>query len=349
MSEHSHEYKFWLPDLCRPLALLRLLLLGVLIASVLALLRRGVSGIEWSYLGLLFFYSIWIVFLAAAGLCGMRRMAPRIRYFQGPVGVLIAVLWLLLAASICCLFAYYVGGPGLLSSHYSLASFWLETSLITLILGSVLFRFLYVHQALQSQQRRLMQAEFDTLQARIKPHFLFNSLNSIATLVATDSRRAEDAVLNLSDLLRATLAEKDSIDLRRELETCRKYLEIEKLRMDERLQATFEIPEDLMTLPVPALFLQPLVENAILHGLQKLPEGGELRVLVRRQEGRRDRVQIRVENPVAPAGYQASSGSHTALQNIRARLESFYAGAVEFNTMNEGGRFCVDISVPWLE
>ncbi|MEQ9566586.1 MAG: histidine kinase, partial [Pseudomonadales bacterium] len=199
------------------------------------------------------------------------------------------------------------------------------------------------HHQLQIQQQRLMQAQFDALQARIRPHFLFNSLNSIATLVGMDARRAEDAILNLSDILRATLGEDTLVSLTKELETCRKYLDIEALRMGDRLKVAMDIDPDLYNLKLPPLCLQPLMENAVLHGLQKRPEGGCLEVKIYRDQT--GAVRIFVENPLPEESAEKSNGANSALVNIRTRMESFYPGRVEFQFGQKEGVYQVLIVI----
>lgn len=339
MTANFQEETVWLPDLCNPLALLRLVLLAVLVSVVLTLLRKGVSGFNVESTGLLFFYSVWVVFIASAGLCFLRRWATGLSV---PISVSLALCWLLVAASLCAGLAFLAWEQVLVSDGVALFQLWIETVLITLILGALVLRFLYVHYELQRQQRRLMQAQFDALQARIRPHFLFNSLNSIATLVGMDSNRAEDALLNLSDILRASLGEKTAVTLEEELDLCSKYLEIEKLRMGDRLQVIMDIEAEVKSQVVPSLCLQPLIENSVLHGLQRLPFGGELRVRI--WPGEKTGMHIRIENPVTEENI-SSTGSNSALNNIKARLQQFYEDEVDFQANLENGQFIVSIDI----
>ena len=138
------------------------------------------------------------------------------------------------------------------------------------------------------------------LQARINPHFLFNSMNTIASLVRRDPATAERAVEDLSDLFRAALgAGQGESSLDEEIHLAQRYLAIEKLRLGERLQTRFELADDLpRTLVLPRLILQPLVENAVIHGISRLVEGGTIELLAR-VEGRELRIEVRIASPVA--------------------------------------------------
>lgn len=332
--------RYWLPDLCNPLALLRLILLAVLITLVLIVLREGTAGVSLDSLGVLFLYAVWVVFISAAGLCFLRKFFGRLSM---PVSSTLVVLWLAVAATLCASAGYWMLQYILLEQQISLVDLWVETTLTSVILGSLVLRFLFVHHQLQIQQKRLMQAQFDALQARIRPHFLFNSLNSIATLVGIDPRRAEDAILNLSDLLRATLGEDTAVSLGKELETCRKYLDIETLRMGDRLQVEMDIDPNLYPLKLPPLCLQPLMENAVLHGLQKRPEGGCLEVKIDRDQI--GTVRILIENPLPEESVGGSNGANSALVNIRTRLESFYPDSLEFQFGKKGDIYQVLIVI----
>lgn len=345
LSESVQQNDFWLPDLCNPLAFLRLTLLGVFIAIVLTLLREGLQGFMLAEMGRLFLYSVWIVFISAAGLCQLRKWGTRLSVLHSSC---LAILWLVFSATICSLAACELVLRALVNDDLSYFSIWGETTLLTLILGSLVLRFLYVHHELQRQQRQLMQAQYDALQARIRPHFLFNSLNSIATLIGMDAQRAEDAILNLSDLLRATLGEKDQHSLADELHICSKYLDIEALRMGERMHVVMDVDSELNTMPVPTLFLQPLLENAVMHGLQQLPEGGQLSVQIKRSTTNPKTVLMDIKNPI-PLKRSSSTGSGSALDNIKSRLDQFFSAPVVFETKETDSLFHMHIEVCWAD
>jgi two-component system sensor histidine kinase AlgZ len=340
MMASETQDRCWLPDLCNPLALLRLMLFAVLVTLVLILLRQGIAGFNLGNLGVLFFYAVWVVFVSSAGLCLLRRYFDELSILASAS---VAVLWLAVAATLCAIAGFWGLQYLLLDQQISLLALWVETLLTSVILGSLVLRFLFVHHQLQIQQQRLMQAQYDALQARIRPHFLFNSLNSIATLVGIDPGRAEEAILNLSDLLRATLGEEAAVTLKKELEVCQKYLDIEMLRMGERLRVEMDIDEQLYSLRLPPLCLQPLMENAVLHGLQKRPEGGCLNVKIGRDEA--GSVCMLIENPLPDTPDNGSSGARSALINIRARLERFYPNNLDFEFGEKAGRYQVVIRI----
>jgi sensor histidine kinase YesM len=177
------------------------------------------------------------------------------------------------------------------------------------------------------------EAELETLKAQLDPHFLFNSLNSVAALIGTDAPAARRMCYLMAGFFRKSLAlgRRASIPLAEEIYLAETFLAIEEVRFGERLRSSFEVDEDALTLAVPPLVLQPLVENAVHHGIAHLLEGGVVRLAARRREGR---LELEVSNPCDP-DRPPSRGAGVGLANVRERLGALYAhrAAVEL----EGG------------
>jgi two-component system, LytTR family, sensor histidine kinase AlgZ len=188
------------------------------------------------------------------------------------------------------------------------------------------------------------EAELKALKAQINPHFLFNSLNSISALTSIDPSRARDMCVLLGDFLRLTLGlgEKTSVRFSEELDLLEKYMAIEKVRFGERLKMHEEIQEDSKICLLPPLLLQPLVENAVKHGIAGLPEGGEIRLAVERQNGR---LAILVENSWDPEAPPRRSGG-LGLKNVQKRLEARYGKDASLRVDTEGELFRVSLSLP---
>ncbi|MEO5702414.1 MAG: histidine kinase, partial [Gammaproteobacteria bacterium] len=199
---------------------------------------------------------------------------------------------------------------------------------------------------LESETNSRIQA----LQARIRPHFLFNCMNTIASLTRNQPQVAEATVQDLADLFRASLSDSQlRIPLRAELDLSRKYLQIEQLRLGERLTVIWEmdgVPQDAL---IPSLTVQPLVENAVYHGIEPLPEGGTIRI-----SGRMDKnlILITIDNPILPNNARPHTQSNgMALQNIQQRLEAYYGKHGRLNvdrTDKRPDRYTVQISFPYL-
>ena len=179
-------------------------------------------------------------------------------------------------------------------------NWWLARNvMIAVVLSGVVLRYFYLQQQITLKERAELQARLDALRNRIRPHFLFNTMNSIASLIATRPDAAEQAVEDLSELLRASLQEAEiDATVADEVRLCKLYLGIEQLRLGDRLSIEWQVAEAVRDAPMPSLILQPLVENAIDHGIAQIPAGGTVRIEVRSERGN---ICVRVQNPLPAA------------------------------------------------
>ena len=190
----------------------------------------------------------------------------------------------------------------------------------------------------------LAEARLQALQARIRPHFLFNSLNAVLALIRRDPQRAERSLEDLADLFRTLMSDaRTFVRLADEIALLERYAELEQLRLGERLRITWEIdgaPADAL---LPPLVLQPLLENAIYHGIEPGTDAGEVLVHIER---RGSRVLARIENPFL-AAEAGRAGNRMALENIRERLQLFFDAEARIATQASGGRYRVEIEIPY--
>lgn len=207
--------------------------------------------------------------------------------------------------------------------------------------GLILWYFNWRHRVLSPA---LAEARLKALQARIRPHFLFNSLNTVLGLLREDPRRAERVLENLSDLFRALLAETGTLlPLEREIAHARAYAEIEAMRLGPRLTVNWQYHNAPLDALVPPLILQPLLENAVYHGIEPAEAGGTVSVTIFRKE---DQVTIVMRNP-APAQVERRPGNRMALDNIRERLALHFDAEAELSAFSAGGEFVVQIRMPY--
>ena len=205
-------------------------------------------------------------------------------------------------------------------SPQSHMSFTLRCMLITAITAALVLRYLYVRHQWRQQIEAESQARVAAMQARIRPHFLFNCMNTIASLTRKDPRLAEESIENLSALFRASLqTDTSSSTLAQEIELCEQYLAIEQQRLGDRLQCLWQINESVLDTRIPTLTLQPLLENAIYHGIENLENGGEVTITI---EPHGQHLQIEIHNPLAPTR-KAQAGNRLAQENVRQRLQAF--------------------------
>jgi two-component system, LytTR family, sensor histidine kinase AlgZ len=185
-------------------------------------------------------------------------------------------------------------------------------------------------------------ARLAELQSRIRPHFLFNTLNTALTLVRLDPERAEGMLEDLAELFRVALTETGSaVSLFEEVELARRYLAIEQVRFGDRLKVAWDLDDAAGVARVPPLLLQPLVENAVRHGVEPDAEGGSIRVRTRVKLGR---AVISIVNTMPKTG--SRPGNRIALQNVRERLRLMHDVAASFETHVENGMFRVQIVLP---
>jgi two-component system sensor histidine kinase AlgZ len=202
----------------------------------------------------------------------------------------------------------------------------------------------YLRLRAKAYSPALVEARLQALQARIRPHFLFNSLNAVLSLIRRDPKRAERALEDLADVFRTLMSEpRQFVRLADEIALLERYAGIEQLRLGERLRITWELdaaPSDAL---LPPLVLQPLLENAVFHGVEPGTAAGEVLVRIER---RGDRVLARIENPYV-ADQQRRVGNRMALENIRERLTLFFDAEARIRTSADGRRYKVEIEMPY--
>jgi two-component system sensor histidine kinase AlgZ len=225
--------------------------------------------------------------------------------------------------------------------------FLIKNLLISAIIGMLLLRYFFLQFQWREQKQAELRARIEALQARIRPHFLFNSMNTIASLISINPEQAEEAVLDLSSLFRATLNNQVMlIPLDDEISLCRRYLNIEALRLGKRLHIDWQLETNELSnqnnLKIPPLTLQPLVENAIYHGIQSRTEGGTITI---KSHYKHDTVYILISNPYEPS-LDKHQGNHIALDNIRSRLSGIFDSTAVLKVSQLDGIYTVTIRIP---
>lgn len=328
-----------LEALWQPQALTAVVLAGEGLAALLAL-APGNQSDRWVHFGLASLMIQWVALLTLAGLYVMRRplsalSPPRVAWVA--LSLLMVSTWVAGGASWLVLEVPGSGGPlGWLGHLLQLSAMALTVGLLALAAFQNFWR-----------ARRLAvlakQSELEALQARIRPHFLFNTLNTGAALVHDQPGQAERLLLDLADLFRAALSGPRDIPLADELSLARRYLEIESLRFGARLRLAWDLPDPLPDVRLPALSIQPLVENAIRHGVEPSGGGARLDVAVK-QDG--DAVRIIISNDLPPPGANAAPGHHVGLSSARERIEALSQGRGTLDTEVRDGRFIATIRMP---
>jgi two-component system, LytTR family, sensor histidine kinase AlgZ len=337
-----------LPDFCSaPVAVVAFVVV-ILTAAVLALARQDEPlPLLTDFAGTALFL-LWVGLGSTALLCLLQR---RLNALPATLSTLLAIASILavvtaLSAAVIALGASSLGSVfgDALRFPASPWRFVITNLAIGVIVGGLALRYFHVRAEWQRNIELQARARVESLQARIRPHFLYNSMNTIAALTRTDAVMAEEAVTDLADLFRANLSEqRGSITLKEELEVARIYQRIEQLRLGERLAVRWQVNELPMRALVPSLMMQPLLENAIYHGIEPRREGGTVQVSGH-VDG--DIIELAVSNPLPDAGHIGHAGNGIALDNIRERLQLLYAGRASVEAGPEQGQWVVRLRFP---
>jgi two-component system sensor histidine kinase AlgZ len=309
--------QLYLPNFCSASTVLVIILICELTALLLALARNEAALGFWSDLGLTSMFLLWIALCGAALLCLLRDYLSRQSVAVSAAMVLAMTVTLVTLVSAV---TYYFGSGLLLqNAHWSFLG---RNAGITFVVTALALRYFYVTHEWRHNVELQAKARVYALQARIRPHFLFNSMNTIAALTRSNPARAEEAVLDLAELFRANLNEKrNQISLAEEISVAHTYQRMEQLRLGDRLRVDWKVdslPNDAL---VPGLTLQPLLENAIYHGIEPRADGGVVTVTGEFNKGM---ITIVVRNPLPAANLTMRDGNRLALANIKERLDLMY-------------------------
>ncbi len=341
---------YYLPDFCTSRAALAIVLIVELTALVITLSRFNAEIGFWLELSRTSLFLIWIGLTGTAALCWSRAIlrnltAPKVS--AAVIGLIAAIITIMSALACWAGETDVVETVGLAPLFpHAFVDFALRNLTIGLVVTVLALRYFYVAHEWERNVEMQARARVHALQARIRPHFLFNSMNTIASLTRTDPALAESAVQDLADLFRANLSEKrNTITLAEELEVAQIYQRIEQLRLGDRLRVEWNISQLPMQALVPGLLLQPLLENAIYHGVEPQPDGGVVTVTGELAGGL---VTVVVRNPVGERQNERE-GNKLALANIRERLSLMYGERALVKAGRFDDEYIVTLRFPHVE
>jgi two-component system sensor histidine kinase AlgZ len=323
-----------LPDFRNLGVILRVVLIVLLLAGLAALCQAS----AW---GLLFERFLQIVApvqpALVLSLVVLWALGPWLRRLDYAAGIAMVLLVELLVVSV----VFRIGEEVFRGDLYgTLERYWLFTAATT---GLLLY---YFHLRSRALSPALTEARLQALQARIRPHFLFNSINAVLSLIRQDPRRAERALEDLADLYRVLMADNRQLTrIEGEIDLAKRYLSIEQLRLGERLLVAWDtagVPLDAL---IPQMLLQPLLENAVYHGIEPRSEPGTIHIRIHRQG---DQVHILLRNPYRQE-QERHGGSRMALANIRERLALHFDAEASIKTTATDQSYQVHIVIPYLK
>jgi two-component system, LytTR family, sensor histidine kinase AlgZ len=321
--------------------LLELFVASVVLSIVLVLAKAQ----TWSKVSLTeviqhVLYIHWVMLSFAALVEVFRKHFEAIGIRQSMIAGFLLLQFIVLVTTLSLNVLMHVG------SHFTLHTFSVDMLLdgvvmhlsYGVLLGAFCFRYLFLREQWLRQQHSELHARIHAMQARIHPHFLFNSLNNVISLIAIDPDKAEHMLLNLSRLFRASFQELKLVPLSDEIELCQRYLAIEQIRLGERLEVEwkFENKQLFSTAKIPLLTLQPLLENSIFHGVEKILTKSRISILV---EILHNQVNIVITNPYSLEKTSLKKGHGIALDNVKQRLAAYFGESVTFQSYAGKGIF----------
>ncbi len=361
--------ELFLPDFCGIQMLFDTLVVGELLALILTLDPAARNHNGWQDLALISLFIQWVALCSLAGLCLLRRVLERIGDIPAAI-VSFGVISLITLGISEIAYQYFLPdvqlGPNqfnwlfdsnadVLGTPHAVnaalpyhSEFLLRNTAIGSIVGALTLRYFYVRHQWRQRMEMESKARIQALQSRIRPHFLFNSMNTIASLTRSAPELAEQVTEDLADLFRVSLADASvSTRLDQELELCRRYLRIEGHRFGPRLRTVIAVDDLPANARLPGLTLQPLLENAIYHGIEPAAQGGEVRL-----EGRFDagRIQLCVINslPGNQGAKTARDGNQMAIDNVSMRLDAFFSGQAKLSIDEQPQSYQVTLEFPYV-
>jgi two-component system sensor histidine kinase AlgZ len=331
-SINQNAYSGALPNFRNLGIMLRVLLIVNAVAFAAAILKSPELRSAWREFTEISALVEPLLILSLLVLALISNALRRLPYYLGATAVL--ALELALATAL-----FYGGRPLLVETSASLARYWALVTLTTVMLLG------YFEMRVRALSPALSEARLQALQARIRPHFLFNSINAVLSLMRQAPQRAELALEDMAELFRVLMADnRELTPLARELDLCRQYLNIEQVRLGERLKVEWRIdamPDDAL---VPPLVLQPLLENAVYHGIEPRVEPGVITIHI---YATRDELHALLRNPYRPAG-DHHAGNRMALANIRERLALHFDAEASLTTRAGTDTYEVHIVMPYV-
>jgi two-component system sensor histidine kinase AlgZ len=336
-----------LPDFCSGWIVFNVVVVAEMIAIVLSLmLPDGLMGPN-SLIGLLL-VSVFVQWVALAGtavLCRLRRYLNKLPNLRAIVMAYLALLATTFAVGEIAVLVLWLAGQSSSLRPAWYGNFQVFNLTISAVAHGLLLRYFLAKHELTQRTRSEARARLQALQSRIRPHFVFNSLNIIASLTRNEPAKAEAAIEDMADLFRMMLTEDEMlVPVKNEIDTAKKYLALEALRLDNRLTVNWDIGTYPRKAAIPVLTLQPILEYAIRHGVEDQTEGGTVEAQLREEN---DTIQIRV---VAPAprtkSRRADIARDNTLENIRLRLQNHYGDTAQLGTQEENGQTTITVRIP---
>jgi two-component system sensor histidine kinase AlgZ len=337
----------FLPNFCTGEVVFNVVVVAEMLAIVINLIipRNFLSDTALQDLLLISIFIQWVALAGTAVLCYTRKYLNRLPNLRALGAAYLLLLLTTFVVSECLVWLLWALGRLNSARPAWYADFHIINLTISAIINGLLLRLFLAKHELQSRTLSEARARLQALQSRIRPHFVFNSMNIIASLTRSAPEKAEAAIEDMADLFRMMLSQDEMlVPVKNEIDVAKKYLALEALRLDNRLTVNWDIGKFPRKAVMPVLTLQPLLENAIRHGIEELPAGGAIDMRLWEEN---DRIHIRIANPLPKARpKKAKSNPGQSLDNIRQRFQSHYGEQAALTSAEENGLFTVTVVLP---
>lgn len=335
----------FLPNFCKGEMIINVLVIAEMLALVITLVSTRLSPSVFKDLFIISIFVQWIALTSVVTLCGLRRFLNRLNRLQAIGLTYILLLLVTVVVTEAYFWVLWLTG-NLVQPHPDwYGTMQIQVFAVSVVVNAVGLKYLLGVHELQQRTASEERAKLSALQARIRPHFVFNSLNIIASLTRTAPVKAEEAIENMADLFRMMLGEAEAtVPLKKEIEVTNKYLAVEQLRLDERLKIEWDIGKFARRAAVPVLTLQPLLENAIRHGVEPSPTGGLITVRLWEEN---ETINIEVSHSLPPRRTRREiEEEQQAVGEIRLRLHSYYGESAVVDGGETDGQFVITVRLP---
>lgn len=335
----------FLPDFCNASVIINVIIIAEMLALVITLVTRRISLNLLQDLLIVSIFVQWIALMSVAALCYARKYLNRLSNLRalGMAYLMLLCITVLVSEFAVWLLYWISKMPTPRPEWYEY--FHIQNLTVSMIVNALVLRYFLAKHELKQRTLSEARARAEALQSRIRPHFVFNSLNIIASLTRTAPDKAESAIENMADLFRKMLTTDEMlVPVKNEIDVANKYLALESLRLDNRLTLDWDIGKFPRKAVMPVLTLQPLLENAIRHSIENLPAGGTVQVGLWEEN---DFIHIKVATPAPKSKAREEDSMHgKSLDNIRTRLHNHYGGTAKIEVSEANDRCTVTVVLP---
>lgn len=342
------SHKHFLPNFCQLKMTVSVLIIAELLALVITLVMPVPSIFFDNYFEALFqisLFVLWIALASAMGLCLARKYLNRLPNRMAIITAYLLLLLITIIVNESAVWLLYIFGKISTPRPEWYAHLQFQNIFVSAIINALVLGYFLTKQELLQRTASEAKAKNQALQSRIRPHFVFNAMNIIASLTRSEPAKAEAAIEDMSELFRMMLNEEETlVPVKREIEVAQKYLALEKLRLDNRLQVDWDLGKFPRKAIMPILTLQPLLENAISEGIEPSATGGTISIKLWEND---DIIYINISNTIPQKrGRKSRPQNNESLDNIRQRFQSHYGAKASLTAKAHDDHYLVAMTLP---